>query len=119
MDEEQKTQINNSDDANGNASNSDNSELAQTRKQAEEYLAGWQRTKADFVNYKREEAGRLEEVARYSSERFMKEMVTVLDSFDLGLSALEKQGQVEKGIYMIRAQFEDTLKLPRCTWRTL
>ena len=29
--------------------------LAETEKQRDEYLAGWQRAKADFINYKKEE----------------------------------------------------------------
>lgn len=76
----------------------------------DEYLAGWQRAKADFSNYKKEEAGRFEEVVTYSVESFIRELITVLDSFDLCIAALEKQGLAEKGVYMIRAQLEDVLK---------
>lgn len=75
-----------------------------------EYLAGWQRAKADFINYKKDELRRLEEVARYGNEELISELITVLDNFDLGLSALEKAGPVEKGVYMIRSQIEDILK---------
>lgn len=79
-------------------------------KQRDEYLAGWQRAKADLLNYKKEEAARLEEFAKYHNADFVLELVSILDNFDLGLAALEKQGPVEKGIYMIRAQTEDILK---------
>ena len=34
----------------------------------------------------------------------------MLDNFDLGLRALEKNGPVEKGVYLIRTQIEDILK---------
>ena len=34
-------------------------ELAQCAAKAQEYLNGWQRAKADFVNYKNDEARRL------------------------------------------------------------
>lgn len=84
--------------------------LASAEKQRDEYLQGWQRAKADYVNYKKEENARLEAIAKYTSEDIMREMVTVLDSFDLGLRSLEKAGPVEKGVYMIRAQIEDILK---------
>jgi molecular chaperone GrpE len=84
--------------------------LGQAEKQRDEYLSGWQRTKADFINFKRDEMARLEQAVKYGSEEFMREMIRVLDSFDLGLAALEKQGPVEKGVYMIRAQVEDALK---------
>jgi molecular chaperone GrpE len=84
--------------------------LSKCEKQRDEYLAGWQRAKADFLNYKKDEIKRLEEVARYGTEDLMEELITVLDNFDLGLTALEKAGPVEKGIYMIRSQIEDILK---------
>jgi molecular chaperone GrpE len=84
--------------------------LAMTEKQRDEFLAGWQRAKADYLNYKKEENERLEKIAKYTSEDLMREMVTILDSFDLGLRALEKAGAVEKGVYMIRTQIEDALK---------
>jgi molecular chaperone GrpE len=84
--------------------------LEKLEKEKAEYLDGWKRAKADFINYKKEEMKRLEDVARYGSEDLIKELVVVLDNFDLGLRALEKSGPVEKGIYMIRAQIEDILR---------
>lgn len=84
--------------------------LAETEKKRDEYLAGWQRAKADFINYRKEEYRHLEEVARYGSEDLIRDMLTVMDNFDLGIRALEKSGPVEKGIYLIRSQMEDMLK---------
>lgn len=84
--------------------------LAACEAQRDEYLAGWQRARADFINYKKEEGQRLEEVARYAGENLIYELISVLDSFDLGLAALERQGTVEKGVYMIRTQIEDALR---------
>ena len=84
--------------------------LAECEKQRDEYLGGWQRAKADFINYKKDEGGKLQEIARYSGEVLLRELLSVLDSFDLGIAALEQKGPVEKGVYMIRAQLEDILK---------
>ena len=84
--------------------------LAAAEKQRDEYLGGWQRAKADFINYKKEEFARMEEMAQYGSEDIIKDFITVLDNFDLGLRALEKSGPVEKGVYLIRSQIEDILK---------
>ena len=78
--------------------------------QRDEYFAGWQRAKADFINYKKEEMGHLEEVARYGSEDLIKDLISVMDNFDLALRTIEKAGPVEKGIYFIRTQIEDILK---------
>lgn len=94
----------------GGGKNEENDELTKCRKERDEYLAGWQRAKADFLNYKKDEMARLEEIARYGNEEFLKELISVLDSFDLGIAALEKQGAVEKGVYMIRAKLADVLK---------
>jgi molecular chaperone GrpE len=88
----------------------ENDKLTETEKQRDEYLAGWQRAKADFINYKKEELKHLEDVSRYGSAEFMKDLIAVLDNFDLALRTLEKEGSVEKGIYLIRTQIEDSLK---------
>ncbi len=85
-------------------------ELEACKKERDEYLAGWQRAKADFMNYRKDEARRIEELARYQNEDIIRDLITVLDNFDLGLAALAKQGPVEKGIYMIRTQIEDILR---------
>lgn len=90
--------------------NNQTSDLEAISKQRDEYLASWQRTKADFINYKKEEMKRLEEMAKYGSMDIIKDLIPVLDNFDLALRSLEKEGPVEKGIYLIRSQIEDILK---------
>ena len=74
---------------------SDEEKLAETKKQRDEYLAGWQRAKADFLNYKKDEARRFEELIRFANEDILEEFIGVLDRFDLALAALEKAGPVE------------------------
>ncbi len=84
--------------------------LAEAETKRDEYLSGWQRAKADFVNYKKEEFARLTEVGKYGNEELIRELITTLDNFDLALRAMEQAGPVEKGAYMIRTQMEDVLK---------
>ncbi len=79
-------------------------------KERDDYLAGWQRAKADFINYKKEELRRLQDVAKMSSEEIIRDLIPVMDSFELGLASLEKAGHVEKGVYMIKSQLEDMLQ---------
>ncbi len=86
------------------------SELDKAIRERDEYLDGWKRAKADFINYKKDEFARLNEMARFANEDVIRDLVPVLDSFELGLAALEKAGPVEKGVYMIKGQLEDTLK---------
>ena len=84
--------------------------LEKLTKERDDYLAGWQRAKADLSNYKKDELKRLEEIARFANAEIILDLIRVLDSFELGLSAMERMGEVEKGIYIIRGQLEDTLK---------
>ena len=85
-------------------------QIAEMTAQRDEYLAGWQRSKADFINYKKEEMKKLEDIARYGNEDLIKDLISVMDNFDLALRTLEKAGPVEKGIYLIRTQIDDILK---------
>src|SRR3990167_4816183 len=100
------------------------SKLAECENQRDEYLAGWQRAKADFINYKKDELMRIQEIARFGTEEMILELIGVLDNFDLAISYMEGKGPaprqglesrpegvgVEKGIYMIRANIKDLLK---------
>ena len=74
-----------------------------------EYLDGWQRTKADHINYRNDEGKRMEDIGRFITAGLIEEFLPVLDSFDLaqnhGVGA-----EVERGILLIRSQFEDILK---------
>ncbi|PIR24444.1 nucleotide exchange factor GrpE [Candidatus Campbellbacteria bacterium CG11_big_fil_rev_8_21_14_0_20_44_21] len=49
----------------------------------QEYLAGWQRAKADFINYKKAEDERFLGVSNLAKEAFVGEILPVLDSFHL------------------------------------
>lgn len=78
--------------------------------QRDEYLGGWQRSKADFINYKKEEAKQLEDISKYGNEKIIKELLSILHTFDLALKNMEKTGAADKGISLIRSQLEDVLK---------
>lgn len=55
--------------------------LQNCQKEKGEYLAGWQRAKADFVNAKREEEKTVAQLAKFSSERVVRNIIPALDSF--------------------------------------
>lgn len=92
---------------------SETDELLKCQKEKEEYLDGWKRAKADLINYKKDEAKRFESVIKFANESLVKDLILVLDSFDLALSALQNEADAkkEKGLYLIRQQLEDILKL--------
>ena len=87
-------------------------ELSKCRKEYDEYLDGWKRVKADLINYKKDEAKRFEAIVKFSNEALIKELINVLDSFDLALVALEveEDKKTQKGLYLIRQQLEDILR---------
>lgn len=87
-------------------------ELARCQKEREEYLDGWKRAKADLINYKKDEVKRFEAVVKFANEAIIRDLINVLDSFDLALVALENKGDKkdEKGLYLIRQQLEDLLR---------
>jgi molecular chaperone GrpE len=102
-------------------------ELKQCESERKEYLDGWQRAKADHVNYRNDEGKRFEDMARFVTTGLIQDILPVLDSFaalenifkgeprpsedgrDLALGhGLPKE--VERGVLLIRSQFEDILK---------
>lgn len=76
----------------------------------EEYLDGWKRAKAELLNHKKDEARRFESIIRFSNESLIKELLAVLDSFDLAANSLEEDSKTQKGFYLIKSQLEDILK---------
>ena len=85
-------------------------ELKKANEERKEYLDGWQRAKADHVNYRKDEAKRLDDIARFVSAGFMSDILPVLDSFDLALGHTEARSETEKGVLLIRSQLLDILK---------
>ena len=85
-------------------------DIEKLKGECEEYLNGWKRAKADLANYKKDELKRLEEFTRFADEDIIRDLLNVLDSFELALQAMEKSGEVEKGVYLIKNQLEDLLR---------
>ena len=79
----------------------------------EEYLAGWQRCKADFKNFQEKAAKDLLVTRENATNDTLAEIIPVLDNFNLALNHLPKE--VEKsdwvtGIMHIKRQFENILE---------
>lgn len=86
-------------------------ETEQCRKERDEYLDGWRRAKADLINYKKDEAERLAGFLKSGNENIIRDLLSVLDSFNLGIMATEKTNpEVMRGMLLIKNQLEDTLR---------
>ncbi len=63
--------------------NQPDQELETAKRQAEEYLNNWKRERADFVNYKKDEAKRVEEIVKFGNESIVLELIEIIDEFDI------------------------------------
>ena len=80
------------------------------QKERDEYLEGWQRAKADFLNYKKEEAVRMREMVRYTQEEFLLGLVPILDNLERAEKQVKKKDEVTKGFLYIAEQIKGFLK---------
>jgi len=91
-------------------------ELKKCDADKKEYLDGWQRSRAEHINYKKDEGKRFEDMARFVASGLIDDILPVLDSFDLAFRNYRQpvsggHGKAEEqGILIIRSQLEDVLK---------
>ncbi|MDE2001311.1 MAG: nucleotide exchange factor GrpE [Patescibacteria group bacterium] len=93
----------------GTPQTSQPTELEQVKKERDEYLNGWKRAKADLINFQKDEQKRIGDAANFSQQRFVQELLPILDSFDLALESTKDEA-ARKGLAMIRGQMEEVLK---------
>ena len=88
-------------------------EFLQLRKQADEYLAGWQRAKADYINFKRESEQRAVETVQFANAAMIVNMLPLYANIKRAVTHVPAdQGDVEwvKGFGHILTQFQTFLK---------
>lgn len=89
-------------------------QLKECQKEKQEYLDGWQRSKADSINARKKEETTREEISKFAKEDLMTEMLLVLDSFEMAIgnkTAWEKvDANWRRGVEHIYAQFLSILK---------
>ncbi len=73
-----------------------------------EYMNGWQRERADFVNFKKRADEEKKEYIRFANESLLEEMLTVLESFDMAFMNKEQWNSVPEnwrvGVEYIHSQ---------------
>jgi molecular chaperone GrpE len=88
-------------------------QLADLQKKADEYLAGWQRAKADYLNHKRESEKQWSEMVQFSNAAIVAELLPILRNFKLAMQHVPADVQTQgwmQGFDHIRRQFEEFLK---------
>ena len=90
--------------------------LEECQRLKEEYLAGWQRARAELLNYKKEEMERIGEILKYADVGLISKILPILDNFEIAEKKLPenlKQDENIKGILQIKNQILDFLKNQR------
>lgn len=93
--------------------NNDNVDKIDWQAQADEYLNGWKRAKADFVNYKKRQEEAIAMFRKYAREDFIIELLPILDNFNEAIKHIpenEKQSEWVLGIAAIKTQLEGILR---------
>ena len=88
-------------------------QLKDCQQLARDYLAGWQRAKADFENYKKEEARRTGELIGFAKAGWLLELLRVFDNFERIEQHLPhdfKDDDWAKGVLMVKTQLLEFLK---------
>lgn len=71
-------------------------DLKKALKERDEYLTGWQRARADFVNARKEEDKTRTEFMKYANKDLLLEILSVMDSFDMAFTNKEAWEKVDK-----------------------
>lgn len=83
------------------------------KKQAQEYLDGWKRAKADYLNLKKEMESQNKEIREWMSKIMIIPFLNIIDGFEKAFSEIPenlKNNPWVEGIEGIKKQFEDYLK---------
>lgn len=86
--------------------------LQELQKERDEFLAGWQRAKADFLNYKKEEGERMQGVAGYAKDELVCQLFVVLDNLERAEKELaegDRQSKMAQGFLQIGKQLREFL----------
>lgn len=88
--------------------------LAIAIKEKQEYLNNWQRDKAEFMNARKRDQEAQKELARFSNESLISELLPVLDSFHIAMNNKEAWEKVDKnwrvGVEYIANQLKKVLE---------
>ena len=83
-------------------------DLKQAKAEKDEYLLGWQKERADFANYKKDETTRKAMVGELMLEQIISRFLSVADSFNMAFANKEAWEKVDpnwrKGVEYIYSQ---------------
>jgi len=87
-------------------------DLEDCKAKCEEYLNGWKRERADFINHKKEEIERIGQMIKYANEELILKILPILDNICLAESHAPEEFKNHKwieGFTQIKKQLSDFL----------
>ena len=86
--------------------------LAEEKQKAEGYLANWQRTQADFINYKRRTEQERAEFSKFANASLILGLLPVLDDLERALDSSSPKARTDwvAGIKLIEHNFRSFLE---------
>jgi len=87
--------------------------LEEAEKLKNEYLTGWQRARADLLNYKKEELEKVGELIKFSANGLILKILPIMDNFEIAEKKLPENLKNEenvKGLLQIKNQILEFLE---------
>ena len=106
MSDEQTTQPNNDQPV----ADEKDKQIIELQAQAEEYLNGWKRAKADYLNLQKETAEKQKNILEFAHGALITEILPIYDHLKKAVSTLPADNSWAEGIKQIYKQFGDFLK---------
>ena len=88
----------------------DSSELEQAKAEIEDLTDTLKRVQAEYINYKNRSEKEMQQVRDYANAQLIKELLPILDSFELALKNTKDLHKFKDGVEMVYAQLMETLK---------
>lgn len=86
--------------------------LTEEKGKAESYLANWQRTQADFINYKRRSEQEKEEIGKFANAMLLLNLLPILDDLERAFTSIPP--------HLVKLSWVDGIKLiERKLWASL
>lgn len=87
--------------------------LKETQKERDDYLAGWQRAKADLINARKRDEVDRNEFTKFANERLIDGLIPVLESFEMAMGNKDTWEKADKnwrtGVEYIYSQLKKAL----------
>jgi len=89
------------------------SKIEESEKLKNNYLDSWKRERADFLNYKKDESKRLDNILAYQREMIILNLLPILDNFGIAIKNIPEnliKNENVKGLLQIEFQLKNFLK---------